>query len=347
MARKVPRRYDWSWSGQHGQTVSEVRRLRPCPRTADASPTFDLAFSLDRPPVLAQDQTQPCVAAASFVPQSSQTPKGLDPLKLLALRATGRTRLLELDDTVLEFIDRCSTSKARAQDPRHLAKIASVPAHERLGLGHRFVAFSNSAEVVETDRDLAIIQSLAVPECPVDRRAPDAELARNRAGSQTCSAKALDGSVVHRRSAPTIDPARFGERDTIELSLAAQIGFEFGEDAEHIEKRLTGGTARVDRLLSCLQRHSAGLQLMDDVLQVFDAARQPIDPSDDERVARTQETEQGLKLRSASPVRSAFRFSSDYVTTRHPQRLLLDGEILVERGDTRVAVKRHFLPICG
>jgi hypothetical protein len=36
---------------------------------------------------------------------------------LLKLRDTGRTLLLELNDTVLELIDRCSTSKAHAQDP--------------------------------------------------------------------------------------------------------------------------------------------------------------------------------------------------------------------------------------
>jgi hypothetical protein len=93
-----------------------------------------------------------------------------------------------------------------------------------------------------------------------------------------------------------------------------------------------------------LQRYSTGLQLLDDVLQVFDAACKSIDPSNDERVTRTQETEQGLKLRSTSPVRSARSFGSDDITAGHPQRLFLDGEVLVERGDTRVTVKRHSAP---
>jgi hypothetical protein len=97
-------------------------------------------------------------------------------------------------------------------------------------------------------------------------------------------------------------------------------------------------------LVLLLQRYSTGLQLLDDVLQVFDAACKSIDPSNDERVTRTQETEQGLKLRSTSPVRSARSFGSDDITAGHPQRLFLDGEVLVERGDTRVTVKRHSAP---
>src|SRR5450631_637204 len=119
---------------------------------------------------------------------------------------------------------------------------------------------------------------------------------RNRAGSQPRSVKMLDGSAVHRRLAPTIDAARLGQRDPIELSLAAQIGLESRKDAQHIVKRLTGGAARVDRLLSSLQHHSASLQLIDDVLQILDAACKSIDPSDDKRVARTQETQESRKL---------------------------------------------------
>jgi hypothetical protein len=50
--------------------------------------------------------------------------------------------------------------------------------------------------------------------------------------------------------------------DPLELPLTSQIGFKFGEYAEHIEKRFAGRGAGVDRLLRRLQRNTPGLELV-------------------------------------------------------------------------------------
>lgn len=53
--------------------------------------------------------------------------------------------------------------------------------------------------------------------------------------------------------------------DAFGLALAAKIGFELGEDAKHIEERLAGRVARVDRLLGGFESNAAALQIVDDV----------------------------------------------------------------------------------
>ena len=42
---------------------------------------------------------------------------------------------------------------------------------------------------------------------------------------------------------------RLGPRDALQLVLPAEVGFEFREDIQHIEKRLAGGSGCVDGLL--------------------------------------------------------------------------------------------------
>jgi hypothetical protein len=68
--------------------------------------------------------------------------------------------------------------------------------------------------------------------------------------------------------------ARLGGADPFQLPFAAQIGLEFGEHAEHVEERLAGRSAGIHRLLSRFQRDAAGLQLVHDVLEVFQQTRQ-------------------------------------------------------------------------
>ena len=57
-----------------------------------------------------------------------------------------------------------------------------------------------------------------------------------------------------RRLAAFVDAARLRGADPFELALATQIGFEFGEHAEPVEKRLARRSAGVDRLFGRLQR---------------------------------------------------------------------------------------------
>jgi hypothetical protein len=125
------------------------------------------------------------------------------------------------------------------------------------------------------------------------------------------------------------------------LPLAAQIGLEFGEHAEHIEERLAGGGAGVDGLLRRLQRDTAGLELVHDVLKVLQRARQAVDAGDHERVAGAQEIEQYLKFGAAVAARAACLLGPDHLAARRLQRGALDREILVEGGNPGVTVEGH------
>jgi hypothetical protein len=82
---------------------------------------------------------------------------------------------------------------------------------------------------------------------------------------------------VDRRLTPPIHARRLGLRDPLKLPLAPQVGFELGEYAEHVEEALAGGRAGVDWLF---RRRAAGAYRANDILQVADAARQPVDARD-------------------------------------------------------------------
>ncbi len=61
---------------------------------------------------------------------------------------------------------------------------------------------------------------------------------------------------VDRRHPTLVDPGRLGLGDALELALLAQVGFELGEDAEHVEEGFAGGGAGVDGLLGGAQGHA-------------------------------------------------------------------------------------------
>jgi hypothetical protein len=117
-------------------------------------------------------------------------------------------------------------------------------------------------------------------------RTANTEASGNRCRTKLLlAAKAQDLSDIDRRLAALVDAARLGSADALELALTTEIDFEFGKDAEHVEKCLAGGGACVDRLLGRPQRHTPDLELVHDVLQVLQRARQAVDAGDDERVA--------------------------------------------------------------
>ena len=155
------------------------------------------------------------------------------------------------------------------------------------------------------------------------------------------AAQPQDFAGIDRRLAALVDAARLGGADAFELSLAAQIGLEFGEHAEHVEERLAGRGAGVDRLLGRLQRDTAGLQLVHDVLEVLQRTRQAVDAGDHERVAGAQEIEQQLQFGAAVATRAAGLLGPDHLAARRLQRGALDREVLVEGGDPGVTVKGH------
>jgi hypothetical protein len=63
-----------------------------------------------------------------------------------------------------------------------------------------------------------------------------------------------------------------------------RIRLELGEDAQHIEECLTGSGRGVDRLFGRLQRDTATLEFMDDILKIADRTCETVNPGNDERI---------------------------------------------------------------
>ena len=117
----------------------------------------------------------------------------------------------------------------------------------------------------------------AIDACPAD-----AEPARDRCRAELfLAAQPHNFDRIDRRLAALIDAARLGRIDPFQLALASQIGLELGEHPERVEECFAGGSAGIDRLLGRPQGDVLGLELVDDVLEVLQRARQTID----ERVA--------------------------------------------------------------
>jgi hypothetical protein len=135
---------------------------------------------------------------------------------------------------------------------------------------------------------------------------------------------------------PFVDTTHFGGADPLELPLAAQIGFEFGEHTEHVEKRLARRGTGVDRLFGRLQSDVLRFELVNDVLKVFQRPRQTIDTGNDESVAAAQEVEQDLQLSAAVAARAARLFGADHLAACNLQRSALDREVLVPGHSRRV-----------
>jgi hypothetical protein len=65
---------------------------------------------------------------------------------------------------------------------------------------------------------------------------------RNLSGTQPLGLELLYLGLINRRLPTPVDDCRIGLGDTLKLALAPQVGFELGEDAQHINR-----SARVDR----------------------------------------------------------------------------------------------------
>jgi hypothetical protein len=72
------------------------------------------------------------------------------------------------------------------------------------------------------------------------------------------SALSFSTGLDQSTASDPVDACRLGFGDTLRLTLAPQVGFEFREHAEHVEKALAGRRAGVDRLLGGLQRRAGG-----------------------------------------------------------------------------------------
>ena len=97
----------------------------------------------------------------------------------------------------------------------------------------------------------------------------------------------------------------------------------------------------VDRLLGRFQRDAAGLQLVHDVLEIFQRTRQAINAGDDKRVTGTRELEQCPEFGAAVATRAARFLGADHLAARRLERGVLDRKVLIEGRDPGVSIDRH------
>jgi hypothetical protein len=96
-----------------------------------------------------------------------------------------------------------------------------------------------------------------------------------------------------------------------------------------------------DRLLGRSQGDTLGLELVHDVLKVFQRTRQSVDTCDDERVAGTQKVEQHLQLGAAVATRTTGLLGTNHLAARRLQRGTLDREIVIDSRYPGVTVNGH------
>ena len=96
------------------------------------------------------------------------------------------------------------------------------------------------------------------------------------------------------RTSPARTAAGAGRLQTGAGSLAHHGALEFGEAAEHLHHHASGRTGGVDRLGQGAEVGTRGVDLLQDVQQILERARQAIEFPDDERIALPQLIEEAV-----------------------------------------------------
>lgn len=131
------------------------------------------------------------------------------------------------------------------------------------------------------------------------------EALRELRAAHTFCAQLTDLCRVDRRGAAFVDPGSLCFGDPLRPTLAPQARLEFGEDAEHVEKRVPGRSARVDRLLGADERGALRADRADDRLKVGDRPGEAVDPRHHKRVPLAQEFEDRSEFAPAGCRRAA------------------------------------------
>jgi len=142
-----------------------------------------------------------------------------------------------------------------------------------------------------------------------------------------------------QHSGPPAEAAAFPRRGQPgEGALLDEFPFEAGQRSEHMEHQPPAGGGGVDVLLHRFEAHSPGLQFTDGLDQVRQRPTQPVQPPHHQRVPRPQLIEQRHPLRAVGSS-SAGGVRPDPLTSRGPQRVLLQRRGLLSGGHPRIAQK--------
>jgi hypothetical protein len=105
---------------------------------------------------------------------------------------------------------------------------------------------------------------------PIYRCSSDPKLPRNGGGAFAHRLQLANCIRVDLGFPSLVRASRLSARDSLDLPFFTEVRLEFGEDAEHVEKSLTGGGCRIDRLVGRLQLNAFSFQGSHDVLKIGD-----------------------------------------------------------------------------
>jgi hypothetical protein len=123
----------------------------------------------------------------------------------------------------------------------------------------------------------AVSREPMVSERPIDARATDAERLGDVGRPHALCLQFANPCLVYRSWASLVGAGSLRLADALKLALAAEVCLELGEYAEHIEKALAGGGARVDWLLGRPECGALGTHRADDVLARLSTLRRPLE----------------------------------------------------------------------
>ena len=86
-----------------------------------------------------------------------------------------------------------------------------------------------------------------------------------------------------------VDARSFGFGNAFYLAFLAKIGFKFGKHAEHVEECLARRSSCINGLLYCLKRYAFRFEHANYVLEIADAACEPVNPRHHKCVACPEE----------------------------------------------------------
>ena len=121
-----------------------------------------------------------------------------------------------------------------------------------------------------------------------------------------------DCLIIDRRRSTIIFAGEFRFRDSFHLPLSSASSFEFGEDAQHIQKSLAGWRRHIDGLARASKCCTLVLELPNNSLKVKNAAGEPVDACDDEGVAFRDKIEQDLQLVAAFELRALYSLRESF-----------------------------------
>jgi hypothetical protein len=109
---------------------------------------------------------------------------------------------------------------------------------------------------------LAPAPVIAPPPIPIHGRPADVESLRDLRGPKPLRLHCTYLGGVYRGRTPPIDARGLGLGGALKLALAAEVRFELGEHAAHVEEALACRRAGVDRLFGSLQGSAAGSPML-------------------------------------------------------------------------------------